>query len=152
VLLPRELDHLQRLRDARRDLCACDTAHPEPESDVAVDAHVREQRVVLENHAEAAALGRQRVDAEIVQHDRPVGQGQQPGDAIERRRFAATRRTEQCDELATLDRHGQRGQRVERGAALAGEAARHAIEPQLTEIMFHGLTTIGGSSRTETPR
>jgi hypothetical protein len=79
---------------------------------------VWEQRVVLEHHAEAAALRRQRVDPDIVQHDRPVGERKQSGDAVERRRLAATGRTEQRDELAALDRHRERGERVEGGAAV----------------------------------
>ena len=67
-------------------------------------AHVREERVVLEHHAEAALLRPEHVDALVVEPDRAAGERQQPGDAVERGRLAAARRAEQRDELAAADR------------------------------------------------
>ena len=82
---------------------------------------VREQRVVLEHHAEAALLRRQRVDPLLVLPDAARGQRQQPGQAVQRGRLAAAGRAEQGDELAPLDRQVEAGQRV-----LAAEAAADA--------------------------
>ncbi len=73
----------------------------------------------------------------VVEPDAAVGQRQQPGDAVERRRLAAAGRPEQRDELAAPDRQRQLGQRVERLAAGAREAARDAVELELGEIVFH---------------
>jgi hypothetical protein len=86
---------------------AANAAHAQAETDVAVDRHVRKQRVILEHHPEAAPLGRKGVDPRVVQHDRAAGERQEAGDAIERRRLAAAGGTEKRDELAALDRHRQ---------------------------------------------
>ena len=74
--------------------------------------HVREQRVVLEHHAEAALLRRELVDARLVQPDRAAGHVQQPGDAVQRGGLAAAGRAEQGDELAPPDRQRDVAQRV----------------------------------------
>jgi hypothetical protein len=60
------------------DLVARHLAHQQAEADVARHRHVREQRVVLEHHAEAAPLGRQLVDAALVQPDLPSDNGSRP--------------------------------------------------------------------------
>ena len=138
VLLARELHHLERLGYASSDFAGRDAAHAQAEADVLLDRHVRKQRVVLEHHAEAALLGRQRVDPGVVEHDRPAGKRQQAGDAVERGGLAAAGWAEERDELAALDRHRQLGQRVERGAAGAGEATSHRVELEFVEIGIHG--------------
>ena len=66
--------------------------------------HMREQRIVLEHHAEAAVFGLQLIDALVVEPDAAAGQVEQAGDAVERRRLAATRRPEQRDEFAPCGR------------------------------------------------
>ena len=137
LLLPGQLNEAHRLLDARRDVGRADAPHAQAKADVLLDAHVREERVVLEHHAEAAPLGRQRIDALLIEPDRAARQRQEPGDAVQRRRLPAARRAEQRDELAATDRHRQLGQRVENVAAAAGEAARHALEPQFLEIVLH---------------
>src|SRR5205085_6329087 len=65
--------------------------------------HVREQRVVLEDHAEPALLRRLRVDPLLVQPDAAAAERKQAGQAVERGRLSAPRRAEQRDELATGD-------------------------------------------------
>ena len=137
MFLPRELDEFQCVRESARNLVARDALHAQAEADIACHAHVREQRVVLKDHAEAALLGRQRIDSELVELNRSARQRQQSGDAIERRRFAASGRTEERDEFAAPDRHRQVGQRGERVTARAGEATGYMIEAQFTEIVFH---------------
>ena len=81
-------------------------AHLQAEADVAAHGHVREQRVVLEHHAEAALLGRSASMRLLVEPDAAAGHRQQAGDAVERRRLAAARRAEQRDELAAPDGRG----------------------------------------------
>jgi hypothetical protein len=96
---------------------------------------VREEGVVLEHHAEAALLRRQLVDAHVVEPDAARAEREQPGDAVERCRFAAARRPQQRDEFAAAD--GDR-QAVERRDLTLGmrEAARDAVESQLAEVVF----------------
>jgi hypothetical protein len=139
VFLSGQLHEAHRLLDTRRDVGRGHAAHAQAEADVLHDAHVRKERVVLEHHAKAASLGRQRVDPLVVEADRSAGERQQARDAIERGRLAAAGRTEQCDELATTDRHRQLGQRVEDVASAAGKATRHLLEPQLLEIVPHPM-------------
>jgi hypothetical protein len=96
---------------------------------------VREERVVLEHHAEAALLRRQLVDAQLVEPDAARAEGEQPGDAVERRGLAAARGTEERDELAAAD--GDRQSIERRDLALAvREAARDAVESQLAEVVL----------------
>jgi hypothetical protein len=92
---------------------------------------MREQRVVLEHHAEAALFGRQRVYAPLVQPDAAVRQRHQAGHAIERGRLAAARGAQQRDEFAAL--YGQREFFERVGAA---KAAAHAVQAQLPELVF----------------
>jgi RNA polymerase-binding transcription factor DksA len=96
---------------------------------------VREERVVLEHHAEAALLRRELVDAQLVEPDAAGGEREQAGDAVERRRLAAAGRPEQRDELAAADRDAQR---IESGdfAACVREAPRDGVEAQLAEVVF----------------
>src|SRR3546814_10216214 len=64
---------------------------------------MREQRIVLEYHAEAAIFRLELVDAPVVDVDAPAGGAEQPRDAVERRGLAAARWAEQCDEFALAD-------------------------------------------------
>ena len=52
----RQFHHLQDLGDALFDLGLADVAHLQREGEVLVDRHVREQRIVLEHHADAALV------------------------------------------------------------------------------------------------
>ena len=55
-LEPRELDGREGLGHAARPLGLADALRGEPEGDVLAGRHVREERVVLEDHSEAASL------------------------------------------------------------------------------------------------
>ena len=65
---------------------------------------MREQRVALEDDAQAAAVGLVVRDVAPVEHDAAAGRFDEPGDHLQRRRLAAARWAEQRDELALVDR------------------------------------------------
>ena len=116
-----EAHQLDRLLNLGVDLGLGTALHTKPEADVAADVHVREQRVVLEHHAETAILRRQQVDPLLVQPHAASGQRQQSREAVQRGRLAAAGRPEQGDELAPPDRQVDTLQRVEQP-----EIAAHA--------------------------
>ena len=64
---------------------------------------MREERVVLEHHADLAPVRRPRRHVRAVDPDRPVVRRLEPGDQVEHRRLAAARRAEEGQELAGLD-------------------------------------------------
>ena len=72
----------------------------EPIGDVLRDRHVREQRVVLEHDAGAAARRRQMVDRFAVEQHAAFALRDEAGDDAQQRRLAAAARPEQRDELA----------------------------------------------------
>ncbi len=96
--------------------------HAQAEGDVLEDAHVAEQRVVLEDEADAAvaraALGRVLA---VEEHVAGVGE-LESGDDAQQRRLARARRPEQRDQLAFLHLEVHRAQRGE-GAETLGDAA-----------------------------
>ena len=67
VRLPRKLHQVQRRCDTCRNLVGRHATHAKPEPHVLLDAHVREQRVVLEDHPEAALFRRQYVDPHLIE-------------------------------------------------------------------------------------
>ena len=69
------------------------------------DVQVREDRVVLEHHAEAALLRRQQRDVLAVDGNQPFVDVDEAGDHHQRRRLAGARRTQQGEELARTDRN-----------------------------------------------
>ena len=87
-------------------------AHPQGERDVLEDAHVREQRVVLEDHPEVAPVSRRARDGAAVEEDLAGVRLQEPGDEVQRRRLAGAARAEQRDEAAgrDLERHPVHGE------------------------------------------
>ena len=98
-----ELDEVERLLDAGVDLPPIDPPHPQTEGDVLRHGHVREQRIVLEDHADIAREGLQVLDMPPLEVDLAGVRREEPGDQPERRRLAASRRSEQGDELALRD-------------------------------------------------
>ena len=112
-----------------RDLRLRPPLRHQAEADVPPHRHVREQRIVLEHHAEAAILRPRLVQPPLVQPDRAVGHLQQTGDAVQRGGLAAAGRAEQGDELAPLDRQRHVPQRVH-----LAEVAADPLEPQLAEV------------------
>ena len=80
-----------------------DAPHTQAISDIVRDAHVREQRIVLEHHPDLALVGRDFVDALAVDLDLAVVDHKKSGDQIEQCGLAAPRRSEQGHELAAAD-------------------------------------------------
>ncbi len=104
VAEPPETDQLQRLVDARRGTAVA-TGQAEPH--VAGDGQVREERPVLEHHADAASLGRHEVvgagQDRVADGDGPGVGDLEPGDDPQQRRLAAAAGTEQRQRGAGLD-------------------------------------------------
>src|SRR5262249_15179756 len=103
---------------------ARDALDIEAERHIREDGQVREERVVLEDHAEAAALGRQGIEPLIVQPDLTAGGRQQSGEQIQRGRLAAARWTQEGDELAAVDLEAEVVEDVLRAEVLAEPEAQ----------------------------
>ena len=123
-----ELHQVERGIDALARFVSRHAPHLQAEADIRAHAHMREERVVLEHHAEAALLGLEHVDPALVEPDAAARERQQPGQAIERRRLAAAGGAEQGHELTAADRQREL---VKRGGLV--EAARDSVEPQFLE-------------------
>ena len=95
----REAHDIEHLGDTRPALAARHAPHPEPELDVPGDGQVREQRVLLEHHADVAAVHGDTRDVLAADPDPARGDGLEPRDAAERGRLPAAGGAEQTDEL-----------------------------------------------------
>src|SRR5204862_322491 len=115
--------------DAAIALRLGDAAHLQAEADVLAHAHMREERIALEDHAEAALFRAQRIDALLVEPDAAPRRGQEAGEQVQRRGLAAAGRAEQCDELALPDR-----QRDVLDGIMRAEIAAEPVEPEFAEI------------------
>ena len=80
-----------------------DLADLEREGDILVDRHVREQRVVLEHHADVALVRRRVVDRPTVEHDLAVRDALEAGEHHQAGGLARAGRPEQGQELAARD-------------------------------------------------
>ena len=98
-----ELHHVERALDAPADLGGGDPPDRERKCDVLGDTHVREQRVVLEHHADRAPMRRQPRQRRAVEQDLAFGRRLEAGEHHQRRRLAGARRPEERQELAALD-------------------------------------------------
>ncbi|GMA32050.1 hypothetical protein GCM10025875_20420 [Litorihabitans aurantiacus] len=94
-----EADEVERLLDDAPALRRADLAQLEPVADVLGHGHVREERVGLEDHAEAAALGRGARGVDAVDEDRARRRDGVAREHAQRRRLAAAARSEQRGEL-----------------------------------------------------
>ncbi len=101
----RELVEADGLQHRSRDAGAIGgrrAVHLQAEGDVLGHAHVREQAVALEHHAQAALVRRQAGDVAVADHD-PAGVGPlEAGDQTQCRRFAAPGRAQQRQHFAGL--------------------------------------------------
>src|SRR5260370_1371759 len=82
--------------------CITRPSRRQAEGDVVEHGQVREQRVVLEDHAEPAALGRQVIDRASIEPDLAARGRKQPGQQVQRGGLAAARRPQEGDELAAV--------------------------------------------------
>jgi len=97
-----EVDEREHDRHARAPLAA-----RQAEADVLGDRQVREERVILEDHAHAAALGRHPRgavgDDAVADPHLALVRGLEAGDEAQERRLAAAGGAEQRHELTALD-------------------------------------------------
>lgn len=80
-----------------------DAAHAQRKSHIVGDRHVREERIVLKDHADIALVRRQVVDRAFAEADLAACRVLEAGDHHQRRRLAGAGGAEEGDELAGLD-------------------------------------------------
>ncbi len=95
---------LQHRGHALGDIGRGHFAHAQAEGDVVAHGHVREQRVALEHHAQAATAGFGVGDVAAIQHDAPGRGVDETGDHLQGGGLAATGRAEQRNEFAFFHR------------------------------------------------
>ncbi|MNV61485.1 hypothetical protein D3C71_1539940 [compost metagenome] len=95
-----QLHQFQHLAHPRADRIAGQAVLLQPEGDVLLHRHVREQRVGLEHHVDRPLVRRQVVDALPVQLDAALGGGLEPAQAAQQRGLAAARAAQQREDLA----------------------------------------------------
>ena len=122
----------------------------EPERHVLADGHVRVERVMLEDHGDAALAGRQRSMRSPSSQTSPASAVSRPAMMRSKVDLPRTRRTEEGDELARLEaqRNVVEHRRRAKGFADADQLqARHAALPQrgtLTSTLPRGNGCRGG--------
>jgi hypothetical protein len=105
---------------------------------VAAHAQVREQRVVLEHHADAAALDRARGDVLVAKAHGAAGiRRLQPGDDAQRGGLAAARGAEQDDGLAGADVEVERVQHALAAEVLAAAAQLDRYGGEMEGFVTH---------------
>ena len=87
----------------RGDLRLVHLAHLQREGDVLSDRHVREEGVVLENHADVATVRRHRRNRIFININFARGRDLEASQHHQRRRLAGTRRSQERNELARSD-------------------------------------------------
>lgn len=114
---------LQRLTDPLPDLGLIGAARLQPERHVVLDPHMREQRVLLDDHPDAPPVRRYVGHVPFAEEHPPRRRPHEPGDGPQRGRLPGPGRSEQRHHLARLD--GQ-VERVEDGVPVVGDA--HGVE------------------------
>ena len=98
-----EAEQRRDLVDARPDLGLRRPPHLQAVAEVLADAHVRVQRVALEDHRDVAMARREVGDVAPADRDLARGHLLEAGDRAEQRRLAAAGRPDERDELAVAD-------------------------------------------------
>src|SRR5262249_45308021 len=101
ILVPRQAHETEHLLHALLDLGGRTSLQRQTECHVVEHRQMRKQRIVLEDHAEAALLGQDVIDALIVVPDLAFGRRNEASDDSERRRLAATTGAEEGDKFAS---------------------------------------------------
>ena len=122
----REAHQLEHLGDTAAALVAADALAPQPVADVALDVHVREQGVALEDRVDVAPVGRHVDDVAARDLDAAAVGADEAADDPHRRRLAAAARPEHGEELAGADLERQVVERHRLAVALA-DAAQHDL-------------------------
>ncbi len=101
-----EPDELEHLRDAAPELALWHTLPLEPEADVVLDGHVREERVALEDRVHVPLVRRKADHVLVAEEDAALRRLLEAADHPQRRRLPAAGRSEQREERAAgnLDR------------------------------------------------
>ena len=89
--------------DAVADFPCRQPFHLQPVGDISPDAHVREQRVGLEHQDDGPLVGRRAGNVAPVEHDAAFAGRLETGQHAQQRGLAASRRTEQGEELVLAD-------------------------------------------------
>jgi hypothetical protein len=97
------LDELEHRHDTIANFRARQTFLAQTETDVALDVHVREQRVGLEHHVHRPPMRRHVRDVDATDQHAARGRPFESGEQAKQRRFAATRAAEQRKTLAFGD-------------------------------------------------
>ena len=99
-----ELDEVERVGDALDGIRLGDPAHLEAERNILLDGEMREQRVVLKQHPDVAAMDGNVGHPRVVHIHIAGGRPDQACDHAKAGGLAAPARTEQGDQIARLDR------------------------------------------------
>ena len=103
VLEALEADHLQEVLGPHQRVDLAGPARDGAVGDVLLGGHVGEQRVALEHGVERPTVGRKLGDVAALVDDGSAVGHLQSGDQAQQRRLAAAGRSEQGEELASLD-------------------------------------------------
>jgi hypothetical protein len=103
LVQPVEFHDADHLGDALADVLAGQPFLLQPERDVLLDRHVREQRVGLEHHVHRPLVGRHALHVLAVDEDAPVGRHLEPGEHAQECRLAAARAAQQAEDFAAVD-------------------------------------------------
>ncbi|MNR13530.1 hypothetical protein D3C85_1299390 [compost metagenome] len=114
-----QANQLQHVVDALSDLSFRDPAHPQRKGNILEHRHVGHQRVVLEHHAQATFAGRD-VSRIFSVNQQLARRGlDQAGNQVQQRCLPGSARSEQGQELASLDAQVDRFKRRRVSVALA---------------------------------
>ena len=125
------MHHPQGLHDPPVDFALGTGLHPEPEGHVVAHAHVREQRVVLEDGIDLTAFGRNVVHPLAADEHFPGIRGLEARKDSENGRLAATGRSKEGQKLAVADAQVDAAKR-------ASVLERFVHAPQFDDIVLSG--------------
>jgi hypothetical protein len=124
-----EPEHARDLLDAPPDVGLRGSPHLQPVAEVLAHAHVRVERVALEDHRDVPLARSEVGDVAAVDHDAAGRRLLEPGDQAQERGLAAPRWADEDHELARLD--------FERDVVDADEAAGETLRDALQRDLRH---------------
>jgi hypothetical protein len=98
---------------------------------------MRKQRIVLEHHADPAAVGGDMLDTRTIETDFAPGRAQKARDDLEHRGLAAAGRSEQRDQLSGGDRKMDLVQRDRRAEDVADALQIQRLSAHVTQRQLH---------------
>jgi hypothetical protein len=134
----REPQQLGDLLDSAPGFGLRKPAHLEAVAEVLANAHVRIERVALEDHRHVALARRLVGDVLVTDRDPPGSRLFQAGDQAKQRGLSATRSTDKHHELAVLDRQAEITDRRES----VRKGLRHALENDPGHLGSDNTTTL----------